>query len=91
MNQALIFGISGQDGACPEQLLLRKGDRMAGTSCNAQRVFHASLDAFGLRDQVQAPSVTRTDDRSVLTVLAKVKPDEIYHLAVHEQQEILSK
>jgi GDPmannose 4,6-dehydratase len=81
MKQALIFGVSSQDGAFLAQLLLRKGYRVAGTSRDAQMASLASLAALGIRDQVDVHSVTLTDFRSVLTVLAKVKPEEIYHLA----------
>jgi GDPmannose 4,6-dehydratase len=81
MKQALIFGVSGQDGAYLAQLLLQKGYRVAGTSRDAQMASFASLAALGIGDQVEVHSVTLTDFRSVLTVLAKVKPDEIYHLA----------
>jgi GDPmannose 4,6-dehydratase len=81
MKQALIFGVSGQDGAYLAQLLLQKGYRVSGTSRDAQMASLASLSALGIREQVEVHSVTLTDFRSVLTVLAKVKPDEIYHLA----------
>ena len=81
MKQALIFGVSGQDGAYLAQLLLDKGYQVAGTSRDAQMASFASLDALGIRERVDVHSVTLTDFRSVLTVLAKVKPDEIYHLA----------
>ena len=81
MKQALIFGVSGQDGAYLAQLLLEKGYRVAGTSRDAQMASFSSLAALGIGEQVEVHSVTLTDFRSVLTVLAKVKPDEIYHLA----------
>ena len=81
MKQALIFGVSGQDGAYLAQLLLQKGYQVAGTSRDAQMASLSSLTALGNREQVEVHSVTLTDFRSVLTVLAKVKPDEIYHLA----------
>ena len=81
MKQALIFGVSGQDGAYLAQLLLQKGYQVAGTSRDAQMASFASLAALDIGEQVEVHSVTLTDFRSVLTVLAKVKPDEIYHLA----------
>ncbi|OLN26019.1 GDP-mannose 4,6-dehydratase [Desulfovibrio sp. DV] len=81
MKQALIFGVSGQDGAYLAQLLLEKGYQVAGTSRDAQMASFGSLAALGIREQVAVHSVTLTDFRSVLTVLNTVKPDEIYHLA----------
>jgi GDPmannose 4,6-dehydratase len=81
MKQALIFGVSGQDGAYLAQLLLEKGYQVAGTSRDAQMASLGSLTTLGIRERVDVHSVTLTDFRSVLTVLNKVKPDEIYHLA----------
>ena len=81
MKKALIFGVSGQDGAYLARLLLEKGYEVAGTSRDAQMSSFRNLAALGVRDRVSLSSVTLTDFRSVLTVLTKVAPDEIYHLA----------
>ncbi|MGE4538810.1 MAG: GDP-mannose 4,6-dehydratase [Desulfovibrio sp.] len=81
MKRALIFGVSGQDGAYLARLLLEKGYQVTGTSRDAQMTSFRNLAALGLRDRVALFSVTLTDFRSVLTVLTKVVPDEIYHLA----------
>ncbi len=81
MKQALIFGVSGQDGAYLARLLLDKGYRVAGTSRDAQMSSFRNLTTLGIREQVAAYSVTLTDFRSVLEVLSKVSPDEIYNLA----------
>ncbi|EFL51384.1 NAD-dependent epimerase/dehydratase [Solidesulfovibrio fructosivorans JJ]] len=81
MKKALIFGVSGQDGAYLARLLLDKGYQVTGTSRDAQMTSFRNLAALGVRDQVALFSVTLTDFRSVLTVLTKVVPDEIYHLA----------
>lgn len=81
MKKALIFGISGQDGAYLARLLLEEGYQVAGTSRDAQMSSFRNLAALGLRDRLALYSVTLTDFRSVLTVLTKVEPDEIYHLA----------
>ncbi|MFU2209463.1 GDP-mannose 4,6-dehydratase [Solidesulfovibrio sp. C21] len=81
MKKALIFGVSGQDGAYLARLLLEKGYQVTGTSRDAQMTSFRNLAALGVRDRVALFSVTLTDFRSVLTVLTKVVPDEIYHLA----------
>lgn len=81
MKNALILGVSGQDGAYLARLLLEKGYRVAGTSRDAQMSSFRNLTALGIHDQVSLHSVTLTDFRSVLTALTKVVPDEIYHLA----------
>jgi GDPmannose 4,6-dehydratase len=81
MKQALICGISGQDGAYLAQLLLNKGYAVCGTSRDAQISSFHKLVRLGIRDRVQLESMSLTDFRSVLQVLTKIKPDEIYNLA----------
>lgn len=78
---ALICGISGQDGAYLAQLLLRKGYLVWGTSRDAQMSSFRNLQILGIKEQVKLASMALTDFRSVLQVIAKVNPDEIYNLA----------
>jgi GDPmannose 4,6-dehydratase len=52
-----------------------------GTSRDAQLASFAGLSALGIRDRVTVRSMAVTDFRSVLQVLLKVEPDEIYNLA----------
>ncbi|WP_330205275.1 GDP-mannose 4,6-dehydratase [Cyanobacterium sp. Dongsha4] len=81
MNTALICGISGQDGAYLAKLLLEKGYNVWGTSRDAQISHFRNLEYLGIKDKVNLTSMTLTDFRSVLQVIAQVKPDEIYNLA----------
>ncbi|PSN11685.1 GDP-mannose 4,6-dehydratase [filamentous cyanobacterium CCT1] len=81
MKKALICGISGQDGAYLAKLLLEKGYSVCGTSRDAQISAFSNLTRLGIRDQVKLESMALTDFRSVLQVLTKVDPDEIYNLA----------
>lgn len=78
---ALICGISGQDGAYLAQLLLQKGYRVIGTSRDAQISAFGNLVKIGIRDQIEVASMALSDFRSVLQVLARYEPDEIYNLA----------
>lgn len=80
-RRALICGISGQDGAYLAQLLLGKGYEVWGTSRDAQMSSFASLHQLKIADQVKTLSMSLTDFRSVLQVISKVQPDEIYNLA----------
>lgn len=80
-KKALICGISGQDGAYLAQLLLSKGYIVCGTSRDAQISSFQNLVRFGIRDQVKLESVALNDFRSVLQVLTKIQPDEVYNLA----------
>lgn len=78
---ALIFGISGQDGAYLSQLLLAKGYTVHGTSRDAEISSFAALDSLGLRDQISVHSTTPTDFRSVVQTISRTEPDEIYNLS----------
>lgn len=81
MKKALICGISGQDGAYLAQLLLNKGYTVSGTSRDAQISSFQNLVYLAIRDQVKLESMALNDFRSVLQVLTKIQPDEIYNLA----------
>lgn len=81
MKTALICGISGQDGAYLAQLLLNKGYNVWGTSRDAQISNFGNLVRLEIRDLVKLESMALTDFRSVLQVINKAQPDEIYNLA----------
>jgi len=81
LRKALIIGISGQDGAYLTQLLLSKGYEVHGTSRDVFAHRFDGLQHLNLLAQVTLHSVTLTDFRSVLQVLSKLKPDEVYNLA----------
>lgn len=81
MKKALICGISGQDGAYLAKLLLSKGYIVCGTSRDAQISSFRNLLRLGIREEVKLESMSLTDFRSVLQVLTKIQPDEVYNLA----------
>jgi GDPmannose 4,6-dehydratase len=81
MKKALICGISGQDGAYLAQLLLSKGYSVCGTSRDAQVSSFQNLVRLGIREQIKLESAALNDFRSVLQVLTKIQPDEVYNLA----------
>jgi GDPmannose 4,6-dehydratase len=79
--RALICGISGQDGTYLAELLLRKGYTVIGTSRDAQTSSFSSLTRKGIADQILLESMATHDFRSVLHLLRKAEPDEIYNLS----------
>lgn len=81
MKTALICGVSGQDGAYLAQLLLSKDYVVCGTSRDAQMSSFQNLVRLGIREQVKLESAALNDFRSVLQVLIKTQPDEVYNLA----------
>lgn len=80
-KKALIIGVAGQDGTYMADLLLKKGYRVSGTSRNADAAQMKNLNSLGIEKEVELISMTLSDFRSVLQVIDKIKPDEIYNLA----------
>jgi GDPmannose 4,6-dehydratase len=80
-KRALVFGVSGQDGAYLSKLLLEKNYEVYGGSRDAQNSSFENLKEFNILDYVNLISVTLTDFRSVLQTIIDIKPNEIYNLA----------
>jgi GDPmannose 4,6-dehydratase len=80
-KRALIFGISGQDGAYLSALLLQKKYEVHGTSRDAEMVSFANLKQLGLRDRISVSSTAMIDFRSILQTIERVQPDEIYNFS----------
>ena len=83
---ALIFGVTGQDGSYLAELLLKKnyiihGVKRRSSSANTERLDHLfdSLDFKNKNFFIHYGDVT--DSSSTLSLLNKIKPDEIYNLA----------
>ncbi len=81
MKKALITGITGQDGAYLAKLLLNKGYDVIGTSRDAAISNLANLKKLQIHDKVAIETMSLDDFNSVLHVVVKNKPDEIYNLA----------
>ena len=78
---ALICGVTGQDGAYLAQLLLSKGYKVIGTSRDAEASTFSNLNKLGIKSQITLTSMSLNDFRSVLQVITKFEPVEIYNLA----------
>lgn len=81
MKTALICGVSGQDGAYLSKLLLDKGYKVYGGSRDAQSTTFNNLTKLNVLSKIIPISISLIDFRSVLQVITKVEPDEIYNLA----------
>jgi GDPmannose 4,6-dehydratase len=79
--RALICGISGQDGAYLADQLLKKGYSVVGSSRDAQTSNFMNLSLLGILRQVQLESMATHDFRSVLQLVHRVEPDEVYNLS----------
>src|SRR5882757_1488319 len=86
MKKALITGITGQDGSYLAELLLGKGYEVHGikrraSSLNTERVDHLYEDPHVTNRRFFLHYGDMTDTNSLLRVIQKVQPDEIYNLA----------
>jgi GDPmannose 4,6-dehydratase len=78
-KSALITGITGQDGSILAELLLKKGYEVSGiirrsSSFNTKRIDHL----FG---KIKLFYGDMGDTTSLVNIISKTKPDEIYNLA----------
>jgi GDPmannose 4,6-dehydratase len=80
-KRALICGVSGQDGAYLAKMLIDKGYEVYGGSRDAQNSAFENLKKLKVFDLVNYVSISVNDFRSVLQVIMKIEPDEVYNLA----------
>ena len=83
---ALIFGVTGQDGAYLSKFLLKKGYVVHGVKRRASQP-----NTYRVDDIYKDPLVKKsnfflhygdvTDSISVFSIISKIKPSEIYNLA----------
>lgn len=86
MKTALITGITGQDGSYLAEFLLEKGYKVHGihrrsSISNMGRIEHL-LDKITLHDG------DLTDSSSLVRIINRVKPDEIYNLAAQSHVQV---
>jgi len=86
MKKALITGITGQDGAYLAELLLQKGYQVHGIKrrsslFNTARIDHLYQDPHEGERRFVLHHGDLTDSSSLIHIIEKIKPDEIYNLA----------
>jgi len=84
MKKAFVTGITGQDGSYLAELLLKKGYEVHGlvrrsSTFNRDRIDHLYTD-FQKEDKLHLHYGDLADYVSIVNILKKVKPDEIYNL-----------
>lgn len=94
---ALISGITGQDGSFLAEFLLRKGYEVHGimrrsSSFNTGRIEHLYLEEW-VKDmknprQVNLHYGDMTDSSSLIRIIQKLQPDEIYNLAAQSHVKV---
>jgi len=78
---ALIFGVSGQDGAYLAKLLLEKGYRVIGTSRDSKVNKFDNLIRLNIKNDIDLITMSIDDFESVFSVIQKYSPTEIYNLS----------
>ena len=86
MKKAFIAGITGQDGSYLAELLIALGYEVHGlirraSTFNTQRIDHLYLDPHDQGTRLFLHYGDLTDGSRLTTLLAQIKPDEIYNLA----------
>ena len=86
MKRALITGITGQDGSYLARFLLNKGYEVHGvvrrsSSLNTQRIDEIYRDPHDPESKLFLHYGDLTEGTSLPRLLAKVQPDDVYHLA----------
>ena len=93
MKKALITGVTGQDGAYLAEFLLGKGYEVHGIKrrsslFNTARVDHLYEDPHSSGRHFILHYGDMTDSSSLLHIMEKVQPDEVYNLAAQSHVKV---
>ena len=90
---ALITGITGQDGYYLTKLLLKKGYEVHGIKRRTSLINTQRIDEFFNDRNLHDKRFTlyhgdMTDSSSLISILNKIKPDEVYNLAAQSHVQV---
>ena len=88
MKKALITGINGQDGSYLAELLLEKGYAVYGTLKRNSVAENQTSRLDNIFDQVHLEYADLVDMSSLVRIIQKVMPDEVYNLAAQSHVRI---
>lgn len=88
MKTALITGITGQDGSFLAELLLEKGYDVHGTIRRSSVDFRERIAHLEGQPHFHLHYADLGDSMSIIQVLNKVKPDEVYNLAAQSHVQV---
>ncbi|MCK8623674.1 GDP-mannose 4,6-dehydratase [Prevotella sp. E13-27] len=88
MKTALITGITGQDGSYLAEFLLEKGYDVHGTIRRSSVDFRERIAHLEGKPHFHLHYADLGDSMSILGVIGKVKPDEIYNLAAQSHVQV---
>jgi GDPmannose 4,6-dehydratase len=86
LKKAFITGITGQDGSYLAEFLLQKGYEVHGlirraSTFNTHRIEHLFQDPHVSKPKLILHYGDLSDGSRLTTLLAMIRPDEVYHLA----------
>ena len=88
MKKALITGITGQDGSFLAELLLEKGYDVHGTIRRSSVDFRERIAHLEGHPHFHLHYADLGDSMSIIQVLSKVRPDEVYNLAAQSHVQV---
>ncbi len=97
MKTALITGITGQDGSYLAELLIEKGYKVYGIVRRSSQFNRSRIEHLYIEDEIQDMHLKNrlslhygdmTDSSSLIRIIQKVKPDEIYNLAAQSHVKV---
>ena len=88
IKTALITGVTGQDGSYLSELLLDKGYDVHGTIRRSSVDFRERIAHLEGKPHFHLHYADLGDSMSILGVIGKVKPDEIYNLAAQSHVQV---
>ncbi len=88
MKTALITGITGQDGSFLAEFLLEKGYDVHGTIRRSSVDFRERIAHLEGHQNFHLHYADLGDSMSIMQVVSKVRPDEIYNLAAQSHVQV---
>ena len=88
MRKAVITGVTGQDGSFLAELLLEKGYDVHGTIRRSSVDFRERIAHLEGHENFHLHYADLGDSMSIMQVVSKVRPDEIYNLAAQSHVQV---
>ncbi len=88
MKKALITGITGQDGSYLAEFLLEKGYDVHGVIRRSSVDYRERIAHLEGKDHFHLHYGDLTDSMSIMGIIGKVRPDEIYNLAAQSHVQV---
>ena len=88
MKTALITGVTGQDGSFLAEFLIEKGYDVHGTIRRSSVDFRERIAHLESNEHFHLHYADLSDSMSIIQVLNKVRPDEVYNLAAQSHVQV---